>query len=75
MEGDIKKAMDVLRKEMASDTELGSYAYSWHCHIARACYDAMLQAPVYTDPHAISNDAASRVMYLCFDVIITNEEE
>ena len=75
MKDEVKKAMDVLRKEMAADNGLGSYAHGWHCNIAMMCHDAMLDAPDYTDTHAIGNDAASRFMKLCFDVKTTNQEE
>jgi len=35
----VKDALDVLQKAMQSDPE---YAWSWHCNIAMAQYDAMI---------------------------------
>lgn len=74
MSEEIKKAMDVLKKAMADDNpgEEGSFAHSWHCNIAMACYDAMGDKATAHLGHKtclkIGNDAASRFMKLCFDV-------
>ena len=71
MSNEIEKAMNVLKQAMIDDTpeDNGSYAHSWHCNIAMACYDAMMQTEGDGhDHHAIANDAASRFMKLCFDV-------
>ena len=61
------------------DTELGSYAHSWHCNIAMACYDAIMDADLEIDredqkidAHKVGNDAASRFMKLCFNVETKN---
>ncbi len=68
------EALQVLKQAMEADTEPGSYAHSWHCNIAMMCYDAQMSAyegvedMIHDDIRAISNDAASRFMKLCFDV-------
>ena len=73
-DNNIELAMYTLKTSM-KDVELGSYAHSWHCNIAMACYDAIgskeYDAPYGFDhdlDHKIANDAASRFMKLCFDV-------
>jgi len=76
MSTEIENAMKALTEAM-QDTELGSYAHGWHCNIAIACYDAMYAAKerpdlTHNQAHAISNDAASRFMKLCFDVETKN---
>jgi len=68
----IAEAFEVIRQAMIDDepNDKGSYAHSWHCHIAMMCYDAMHEAG-YTDHgqrHKVANDAASRFMKLCFGV-------
>ena len=71
MSNEIEKAMNVLKQAMIDDTpsEKGSYAHVWHCNIAMACYDPMMQTEGDGhDRHAIANDAASRFMKLCFNV-------
>jgi len=56
--------------------EFGSYAHSWHCNIACMCLDAMTSDGsdflTHADRYRISNDAASRVMKLCFGVDTTS---
>ena len=75
----VEQAMNRLKLEM-QDTELGSYAHSWHCNIAMMCSDAIANktydAPYGYDhalTHKISNDAASRFMKLCFGVDTKNK--
>ena len=79
---EVKKAMAVLKQAMIDDgpSELGSYAHSWHCNIAMACYDAIEDGKLDVnheteslDSHAVGNDAASRFMKLCFGVETTND--
>ena len=69
---DIEKAMKVLTDAM-QDTELGSYAHSWHCNIAMCVKDECTTDISAEDSHRIGNDAASRFMKLCFGVKTTNE--
>jgi hypothetical protein len=73
----ISEAMDVLKKAMVADNPqaAGSYAHSWHCNIAMACYDAIRASESvvddglqHEDAHRIGNNAASRFMKLCFGV-------
>lgn len=75
----VGQAMTVIKQEMIDDNpaDPGSYAHVWHCNIAMMCYDAitkkLLDMPKgrgldHDDIHAVSNDAASRFMRLCFDV-------
>jgi len=67
----IAKAMDTIKAEMIKDnpSERGSYAHSWHCNIAMACHDAILEFDSQVDfAHEVGNDAASRFMKLCFGV-------
>jgi len=73
----VQKAMETIKQAMIDDTpqERGSYAHSWHCNIAMACYNAMADAAEETDEvfchdnaMKISNDAASLFMRVCFDV-------
>ena len=80
----VADAFAVIKKAMADDcpSEQGSYAHSWHCNIAMMCYDAMAEAASKTDElfshndaHAISNDAASRFMKLCFGVETKQETQ
>lgn len=71
------QAFETIKKAMQDDKpgDSGSYAHSWHCNIAMACYDA-ISSKMYDDPagfdsgraHEIGNLAASRFMKLCFDV-------
>lgn len=75
MSKEIVQAMNVLKQSMIDDEPgvPGSYAHGWHCNIAMACYDAMLQTEGDGhDHHAIANNAASRFMKLCFDVETKN---
>jgi hypothetical protein len=83
MSKEIAEAMAVIKKAMIDDgpSELGSYAHGWHCNIAMACYDAIRVGELPIDEkiqhnyaHAISQDAASRFMKLCFDVETTNNK-
>jgi len=77
MSNEIEEAMRVLTQAMIDDApeDKGSYAHSWHCNIAMACYDAMhgaekqsLSETSHIWRHKVANDAASRLMKLCFDV-------
>ena len=79
---EVAQAFEVIKKAMVDDnpSEGGSYAHSWHCNIAMACYDAMMHAASKTDKffchddvHKIANDGASRFMELCFGVETTND--
>jgi len=79
---EVSKAFNTIKTEMLADCpdKKGSYAHSWHCNIAMMCYDAIISAinkipkttvddiQAHLDALAISNDAASRFMKLCFDV-------
>ena len=76
---ELEKAMGVIRQAMIDDNivEQGSYAHSWHCNIAMACYDAIIAdnesrqkmfRVSHSAAHKIGNDAASRFMKICFDV-------
>ena len=77
MSTDIEKAIKTLTDAM-QDTELGSYAHSWHCNIAMSFYDELCSLkenetknPVYLNHgnnHYIANKAASRFMKLLFNV-------
>ena len=76
---EVENAMNVLKSAM-QDTELGSYAHSWHCNIAMMCSDAVHASGAVDDglisssgAHTIGNDAASRFMKLCFGIETTNE--
>lgn len=73
MSEEIAKAMAVIKQAMIDDDpeKHGSYAHSWHCNIAMACYDAMHDADTafgHNQRHKVANDAASRFMKMCFDV-------
>lgn len=53
------------------------YAFGWHCNIAMACHDAILnnhkkqgQQEVEA-AHKVGNEAASAFMKLCFGVVTT----
>jgi len=59
-----KAALDILEKSFADDPE---YAYSWHCNIAMACYDAIGDSLSHEEAHKISNEAATRFMKLAFN--------
>jgi len=66
-----EKAFNVIKQAMMDDepSKPGSIAHGWHCNIAMACYDAMLQTEGDGhEHHKIANNAASRFMKLCFDV-------
>jgi len=81
-QNEVRNAFKVIRDAMVLDCpeERGSYAHSWHCNIAMVCYDAIRAAEekvpgstaddtqAHLDAYAVSNDAASRFMKLCFDV-------
>lgn len=78
MSNEIEKAMKVLTNAM-QDTELGSYAHSWHCNIAMMCHDAIIDANLKIDregekidAYEVGNDAASRFMKLCFNAETNN---
>ena len=51
----------VLKQKMQDDP---SYAWSWHCNIAMAMYDAGCD-------HKIANEGAARFMQLCFEMDTT----
>ena len=68
---EIEKAIDTLTEAM-QDTELGSYAHSWHCNLAM-CFMDELETSKSNDAHAICNDGASRFMKLLFNVETKNE--
>lgn len=72
MSTEIEKAMKVLTDAM-QDTELGSYAHTWHCNIAMCFKDECTTDISAEDAHRIGNDAASRFMKMCFGVETTNE--
>ena len=80
----IEEALNVIKQAMSDDipSELGSYAHSWYCNIAMACYDAIREdfnnhgtINSHGQAHLIANDAASRFMKLCFDVDTNNGPE
>lgn len=70
----VEQAMNDLIKVMKDEGgDPGSYAHSWHCNIAMACYDAILSHDDSVDfAHKVGNDAASRFMKMCFDVETKN---
>lgn len=60
---------DELAKRLRDDPD---YAHSWHCNIAMMCYDAIMEfdsETLHEDAHKIGNDAASRFMKLCFNIV------
>jgi len=77
MENKVREAFEVIKCAMIDDSpsEPGSYAHSWHCNIAMACFDAIKASDKNQignkTASEISNDAASRFMRLCFDVETT----
>ena len=71
----VSRAMKTIKQAMIDDdpSQRGSYAHSWHCNIAMACYDAIehdrvMHAGGVIDSSIAGNDAASRFMKICFDV-------
>ena len=68
----IEQAMNAITKAMIDDnpSDKGSYAHSWHCNIAMACYDSIAKkdGSNHAWAHDRANDAASRFMKLCFGV-------
>ena len=71
----IEPAMSALKQAMRDDPD---YAHGWHCNIAMACYDSMSKgteerddSESYKNRRRDSNEAASRFMKLCFDVVTT----
>ena len=70
---DIRDAFNKIKTEMEKDSEVsGSLAHAWHCNIAMSCYDAMDNDVVGCSEGIqmnIANDAASRFMKKCFDVV------
>ena len=67
----IAEAMATLKQAMIDDGpgEPGSYAHAWHCNIAMAFYDVMMDFDDQDDfADKIANDAASRVMENFFGV-------
>ena len=76
MSDKVAEAFETIKQAMIDDSpsEQGSYAHSWHCNIAMACYDAQmaeysdLADSIHDELLKISNDAATRFMKLCFDV-------
>ena len=67
MSKEIENAMRILKNAM-QDTEIGSYAHSWHCNIAVCVYDECTTDISRAEAHRIGNASASRFMKLCFDV-------
>ena len=74
---DTAEAFNVIKQAMIDDepSKPGSYAHSWHCNIAMACYDAIRASDFieddglqHDDALLVSNEAASRFMKICFDV-------
>jgi len=70
---EVSEAFAVIKKaiEDGGQSEVGSYAHTWHCNIAVTCYDAMKYEFCdisHEDAHKVGNDAASRFMKLCFGV-------
>lgn len=78
---EVKKAFEVIKAAMVADEpeKPGSYAHSWHCNIAMACFDAIKAHDVTAldedsgemsgqDAHDVGNAAATRFMKLCFGV-------
>lgn len=77
VDDNVESAFNVIGNAMVKDdpSKLGSYAHSWHCNIAMACYDAILAHDDQVDfAHKVGNDAASRFMKLCFNIETTNEQ-
>lgn len=72
MSENIRKAIDALKTEM-HDTELGSYAHTWHCNLAMCFYDSSVEELGHDKAHELSNEAASRFMKLLFGVETKNE--
>ncbi|AUR85954.1 hypothetical protein NVP1081O_219 [Vibrio phage 1.081.O._10N.286.52.C2] len=71
----IAQAMKVLTAEM-QDTELGSYAHSWHCNLAMSFYDELCSTGIsHKAAHKIANNGATRFMKLCFGVSTSNEPQ
>lgn len=77
-EKEVKEAFETIKKAMIDDkpSEPGSYAHSWHCNIAMCVYDSLDKyakkhniGELNSTKHNIGNNAASRFMKLCFDVI------
>ncbi len=77
-----KQAMHHLKMLMKSDPD---YAYGWHSNIAMMCYDSIMkeherEQTEYDDESTkhsvalnIGDDAASRFMKLCFDVVTSQD--
>ena len=67
--GSIQESMERLREHITADP---SYAYSWHCNLAMAYFDAMPDSfwlPDDGELLKIANDGASRFMLIAFGVI------
>ena len=64
----VAEAFEVIKQAMIDDNpgEPGSYAHSWHCNIAMACYDSLNGTTEWR--RKVSNAAATRFMKICFDV-------
>ena len=69
----LKEATEIpfhaLAKLLQNDPD---YAHTWHCNIAMMCYDSIRsfdEETLHEDAHTIANDAASRFMKLCFNVV------
>lgn len=63
----IGKAFETLKQGMTDD----ELAHVWHCNIAMACYDAIMDSGselTHEEAHKVGNDAASRFMEVCFGV-------
>ena len=71
MSTEIKDAIEVLTEAM-QDTDLGSYAHTWHCNIAMSVYDSLTTDISHADAHRIANESAARFMKLLFGVDTKN---
>jgi len=67
MSKSVENAMNTLKKALKNDE---SYAWSWHCNLAMAFFDAMKRPN-----HKEANEGASRFMKLAFDVETSYEKE
>lgn len=64
------EAFEALKNALQQDAD---YAWSWHCNIAMAHYDAMSEAGCdgHDARHKTANNGAARFMKLCFDIDMT----
>jgi hypothetical protein len=80
---EIVEALEVIKQAMIDDkpTHINSYANVWHRLIATSCSNAMTTEwessadMIHIDCDKVANDAARRVMKLCFGVETTDESE